>query len=163
MQKSFVHLHVHSEYSLVNGMIRLPALVDQTRTNQMPAVALTDMGNLYGAVKFFNKCMSQGIKPIIGAEVYIENPDKVTQPFILVLLVQDSTGYVNLSELLSRSFREGQAHGKPIIQKDWLIGKTDGLVCLSGGLRGELGSAIMADSQSNKDDLLNDLISALAV
>jgi len=80
MPKTFVHLHLHSEYSLVNGMIRLPALIEQTRTNQMPAVALTDMGNLYGAVKFFNKCMSQGIKPIIGVEVYIENPDKVTQP-----------------------------------------------------------------------------------
>ena len=156
MPKTFVHLHVHSEYSLVNGMIRLPALVDQTRTNQMPAVALTDMGNLYGAVKFFNKCMSQGIKPIIGAEVYIENPDKVTQPYILVLLVQDETGYVNLSELLSRGFREGQAQGKPILQKEWLIGKTEGLICLSGGLRGELGAAIMAGRDNHKVDLLNE-------
>ncbi len=154
MPKTFVHLHLHSEYSLVNGMIRLPALVDQTRTNQMPAVALTDMGNLYGAVKFFNKCVAQGIKPIIGAEVYLENPDKVTQPYILVLLVQDEVGYVNLSELLSRGFREGQAHGKPILQKEWLDGKTDGLICLSGGLRGELGGAIMA----NRDNYLGELI-----
>jgi len=144
MSPSFVHLHLHSEYSLVNGMIRLPALIEQTLQNQMPAVAITDMGNLYGAVKFFNKCTAQGIKPIIGAEVYIENPDKVTQPYILVLLVQDETGYVNLSELLSRGFREGQAHGKPILEKSWLQGKTEGLICLSGGLRGELGAAIMA-------------------
>ena len=156
MPTSFVHLHLHSEYSLVNGMIRLPALVDQTRTNQMPAVALTDMGNLYGAVKFFNKCVAQGIKPIIGAEVFIENPDKVTQPFVLVLLVQDEVGYVNLSELLSRGFREGQAQGKPIIQKEWLIGKTDGLICLSGGLRGELAQAIMADRNSHQVELLHE-------
>jgi DNA polymerase-3 subunit alpha len=126
-------------------MIRLPALIDQTLQNQMPAVAITDMGNLYGTVKFFNKCMAQGIKPIIGAEVYIENPDKVSQPYILVLLVQNDKGYVNLSELLSRGFREGQAQGKPVIEKSWLQGKTDGLICLSGGLRGELGAALMAN------------------
>ncbi len=156
MPTSFVHLHLHSEYSLVNGMIRLPSLIDQTRTNQMPAVALTDMGNLYGAVKFFNKCMAQGIKPIIGAEVYIENPDKVTQPYIAVLLVQDELGYVNLSELLSRGFREGQSQGKPIIQKQWLQGKTDGLICLSGGMRGELGGAILASRDNYREQVIKD-------
>jgi len=137
-------------------MIRLSALVDQTLQKQMPSVALTDMGNLYGCVKFFNKCMAQGIKPIIGAEVYLHNPDKVTQPFILVLLVQDETGYVNLSELLSRGFREGQAHGKPIIEKSWLVGKTDGLICLSGGLRGELGGAILAGRKNRSGEILED-------
>jgi len=125
-------------------MIRIPELIERTLQNQMPAVAISDMGNLYGAVKFFRKCEAQGIKPIIGAEVYIENPDKVTQPYILVLLVQDETGYVNLSGLLSRGFREGQAHGRPILEKSWLNGKTDGLICLSGGMRGELGGAILA-------------------
>ncbi len=137
-------------------MIRLPALVDQTLQNQMPAVALTDMGNLYGAVKFFNKCMAQGIKPIIGAEVYLENPDKVTQPYILVLLVQNEKGYVNLSELLSRGFREGQAHGRPIIEKSWLQGKTDGLICLSGGVRGELGAAILAGRAKRSTEILEE-------
>ena len=155
MQRSFVHLHLHSEYSLVNGMIRLPSLVDQTLQNQMPACALTDMGNLYGAVKFFNKCSAQGIKPIIGAEVYLENTDKVTQPYILVLLVQDAVGYVNLSELLSRGFREGQAHGRPILQKSWLEGKTEGLICLSGGLGGELGAAVMAGRKNHINELLD--------
>ena len=154
MAQPFVHLHLHSEYSLVNGMIRIPSLVEQTLQNQMPAVAITDMGNLYGAVKFFNKSSAQGIKPIIGAELYIENPDKVTQPYIVVLLVQDEVGYVNLSELLSRGFREGQAHGKPIVEKAWLEGKTDGLICLSGGLRGEIGAAVMA----NRPQLLGSLV-----
>ena len=154
MPQSFVHLHVHSEYSLVNGMIRIPGLIEQTLQSQMPAVAITDMGNLYGAVKFFNKSSAKGIKPIIGAELYIENPDKVTQPHIIVLLVQNDVGYVNLSELLSRGFREGQAHGKPIIEKAWLDGKTDGLICLSGGLRGEIGAAVMA----NRPQLLGSLV-----
>ncbi len=156
MPQSFVHLHLHSEYSLVNGMIRLPKLIEQTLQNQMPAVGITDMGNLYGAVKFFNKCMANGIKPIIGAEVYIENPEKVTQPTILVLLVQDEKGYVNLSELISRGFREGQQTGKPIIQKSWLQGKTEGLICLSGGLRGELGASLMANRESHSPILIQE-------
>ena len=156
MPHSFVHLHLHSEYSLVNGMIRLPSLIEQTLQNQMPAVGITDMGNLYGAVKFFNKCVANGIKPIIGAEVYIENPEKVTQPTILVLLVQDEVGYVNLSELISRGFREGQHSGKPIIQKSWLQGKTDGLICLSGGLRGELGLSLMANRESHSPLLIEE-------
>ncbi len=156
MSRSFVHLHVHSEYSLVNGMIRIPALVAQTLQDQMPACALTDMGNLYGAVKFFNKCSAQGIKPIIGAEVFIENKDKVTQPFILVLLVQNETGYVHLSQLLSQGFREGQATGRPILKKEWLEGKTDGLLCLSGGLRGDLGNAILSGRENLAEQLLGD-------
>jgi len=154
MRRSFVHLHTHSEYSLVNGMIRIPALVEQTLQNQMPACALTDMGNLYGAVKFFNKCSAQGIKPIIGAEVFIENPDKVTQPYILVLLVQNEVGYVHLSQLLSQGFREGQAHGRPIIEYQWLKDKSEGLICLSGGLRGEIGAAILAGRDNYASELL---------
>lgn len=156
MPASFVHLHLHSEYSLVNGMIRLPNLIDQTLQNQMPAVALTDLSNLYGAVKFFNKCTAQGIKPIIGAEIYIENPDKVNQPYSLVLLVQNELGYVNLSELISRGFREGQQYGKPIIEKSWLEGKTGGLICLSGGLRGELSAALLANRKNLAEKLLLD-------
>ncbi len=154
MKRSFVHLHLHSEYSLVNGMIRIPALVDQTLQHQMPAAALTDMGNLYGAVKFFRKCSAQGIKPIIGAEVFVENKDKVTQPHILVLLVQDEIGYVHLSQLISLAYREGQAHGKPVLKKEWLHGKTEGLICLSGGLSGELGSAILAGRENHTGELI---------
>lgn len=145
MSQTFVHLHLHTEYSLANGMIRLPALIDQTLQNQMPAVAITDMTNLYGTVKFFNKCVAQGIKPIIGAEVYIENTDKLTQPYSLVLLVQNEKGYGNLSRLLSRAFREGQGDGRPVIEKAWLEGSTAGLIALSGGQRGELGVAVLSN------------------
>ena len=154
MSGNFVHLHLHTEYSLANGMIRLPQLVEQTLQNQMPAVAITDIGNLYGTVKFFNKCMAQGIKPIIGAEIYLENTAKLSQPFCLVLLVQDDTGYVNLSELLSRGFQEGQQHGKPIIPKQWLEGHTDGLIAISGAQRGELATAILAGREKHACILL---------
>ena len=154
MPSTFVHLHLHSEYSLMNGTIRLPAMIDQALQNQMPALAITDINNLYGTVKFFNKCMAQGIKPIIGAEINLENPDKVDQPFNLVLLVQNEVGYKNLSELLSRGFREGQQHGKPTIPKKWLEGNTDGLIALSGGQRGDLASAILAGRGKHAPNLL---------
>ncbi|NNC99313.1 MAG: DNA polymerase III subunit alpha [Gammaproteobacteria bacterium] len=154
MPDTFVHLHLHTEYSLVNGMMRLPGLIDQTLQNQMPALAITDMGNLYGAVKFFNKCVAKGVKPIIGAEIYLENPEQHTQPYSLVLLVQNDAGYRNLSELLSRGFRDGQQTGKPIICKDWLQGKTDGLIALSGAQRGELAGAIMAGREKYAPVLL---------
>ncbi len=144
MTTSFVHLHLHTEYSLVNGMVRIPQLVDQTLQHQMPAVAITDMGNLYGTVKFFTKCMAQGIKPIIGAEVYLDNPDAVTQPFVLSLLVQNEIGYKNLSRLLTRGFREGQLQGRPVLDRAWLEGSTEGLIALSGGQRGDIGAAILA-------------------
>lgn len=144
MPDAFVHLHLHTEYSLVNGMVRLPALVEQSLNNEMPAVAITDMGNFYGAVKFFKKCVAQGIKPIIGAQVYLENPDRVTQPHALVLLVQNNVGYRNLCELMSRGFREGQEHGRPILSLAWLDGKTDGLIALSAGQQGEIGAALLA-------------------
>ena len=158
MPASFVHLHLHTEYSLANGMIRLPALIDQTLQNQMPAVAITDIGNLYGTVKFFRKCMSQGIKPIIGAEIFLENPDKVTQPYALVLLVQNEEGYKNLSNLLSRGFREGQQHGKPIISKQWLKSHSNGLIALSCGQRGELGAAISAARENFQQQLLDEYL-----
>jgi DNA polymerase-3 subunit alpha len=145
MPDAFVHLHLHTQYSLVNGMVRLPALVEQTFNNEMPAVAITDMGNFYGAVKFFKRCVARGIKPIIGAQVYLENPDRVTQPYALVLLVQDNVGYRNLCELMSRGFREGQEHGRPILSMAWLDGKTDGLIALSAGQEGEIGAALLAE------------------
>lgn len=148
MKQPFVHLHLHTEYSLANGMVRIPQLIDSSLRNQMPAVAVTDIGNLYGLVKFYNKAMAVGVKPIAGADIWIENLDKPTQPYSLVLLVQDADGYKNLSELLSKAFREGQHQGKPIIKKEWLHGQTDGLIALSGAQQGELGHALSADRQN---------------
>ena len=156
MSHSFVHLHLHTEYSLVNGMIRLPDLIEQTLQNQMPAVAITDIGNLYAAVKFFNKCLSNGIKPIVGAELAIENPENATQPTILVLLVQNEVGYVNLSKLISRAYQQGQQSGKPVIRKEWLQGNTDGLICLSGALRGELGVSLLANREKHSALLIQE-------
>ena len=139
MKSSFVHLHLHSEYSLVNGTITLSGLVEQTLQKQAPAVALTDMGNLYGAVKFFSKCVSAGIKPLIGAEIFLDNPDKVNQPYILVLLVQNAAGYKNLSKLISMGYQKGQANNRPELTKEWLAEHNEGLVCSVRGAPWRLG------------------------
>ena len=156
MSAPFIHLHLHSEYSLVNGTITITDLVEQSLQHQSPAVALTDMGNMYGAVKFFNKCKAQGIKPILGAEVFLDNPEKVNQPFVLVLLVQNSEGYKNLSKLLSKGFREGQEHGRPEVKKEWLATHCAGLICLSGGLRGEIGAAILTGRENRVNQLVDE-------
>jgi len=157
MPDTFVHLHLHTEYSLVNGMIRIPHLIEQTLQNQMPAVAITDICNLYGAVKFYNKAMAQGIKPIIGADVYITNHDKITQPYSLVLLAQNDQGYKNLSVLISRSYREGTPQAnRSCIEKEWLQGHTDGLIALSGGQQSELGAALMAGRDNLSQTILSE-------
>ncbi len=139
----FVHLHVHSEYSLVDSTVRIPALVHACVTNDMPAVALTDRNNLFGMVKFYGKAIAAGVKPIIGADIDILNEDEPDRPYTLILLVQDLEGYRRLSRLLSRAWLEGQHRGQPMVQRHWLdMQGTRGLIALSGGLRGDVGQAL---------------------
>jgi len=156
MQQSFVHLHTHTEYSLSDGTLRIPKLLDEVLQQQSPAIAITDLNNFYGAVKFFNKAVAKGLKPIIGAELYIANQEQKNKPFCLLLLVQNHQGYKNLSALISRAYREGQAHGFPCIQKEWLYGNTDGLIALSCGLRGDLSGPILANREKVKGKLLGE-------
>jgi DNA polymerase-3 subunit alpha len=111
----------------------------------MPAVALTDQGNLFGLVKFFRKATANGVKPLIGVDLRIRNPEKVEQPFSLVLLCQDIDGYRNLTRLVSRSFLEGQERGVAMIDESWLESKSSaGLIALSGGIHGDIGRAFNA-------------------
>ncbi len=158
MKSAFVHLHIHSEYSVVNGMLRLGSLVEESLQQQAPAVALTDLSNLYGAVKFYSKCVAKGIKPIIGAEITLDNPDKVNQPYILVLLVQNAQGYANLSKLLSVGYQKGQANGRPEITKQWIAEHSEGLLCLSGAMRGDLGTALLSGRPTLAKSLLDDYL-----
>ena len=108
MNASFVHLRLHSEYSLANGIVRIPSLVDRCHDLGMPSIALTDLTNFYGLVKFFKKTRAQGIKPIFGFDLWLENPDKPAEPFSLCLLVQNAIGYKNACVLISRSYQKGQ-------------------------------------------------------
>jgi DNA polymerase-3 subunit alpha len=133
MQGSFVHLHLHTEYSLVDGIVRIKPLVQAAAAAQMPAVAATDQSNLFAMVKFYRAAMAAGVKPIVGIDLWIANEQDLNQPNRLVLLCQDKTGYLNLTDLVSRSYIEGQHGGMPIVSKAWLAGRSEGLIALSAG------------------------------
>src|SRR5690606_14263615 len=137
---AFIHLHVHTEYSLVDSVVRLDDLTDADRAAGMPAVAITDLGNLFGLVKFFRSAMARGVKPIIGAEICLELADERQEPPRLVLLCRNTEGYRNPSRLLSRAWLEGQQGGLPLVREAWL-NPVDcrGLIALSGGRTGVLG------------------------
>jgi len=145
VSKSFVHLHVHTEFSIVDSTLRIPALMEQCATWNMPAVALTDQSNLFALVKFYKKALSRGVKPLIGVDMRIANSADVERPFSMVLLCQNLQGYRNLTRLVTRTYLEGQVRGVPMASKDWLSREdTAGMIALSGGLNGDLGQAIGA-------------------
>ncbi|MCY0872336.1 MAG: DNA polymerase III subunit alpha [Acidithiobacillus caldus] len=139
----FVHLHVHSEYSLEDGIIPIKALIRRCVDWGMPAIAVTDHGNLFALVKFYQAAREAGVKAIIGSEVWLCTPDQPEDPSSLVLLCRDRTGFRNLSRLLSRGYLEGLRHGRPQLQHDWLQGHTEGLIALSAAARGDVGRALL--------------------
>lgn len=136
----FVHLHVHSEYSLLDGACRIKRLVSRAKEMGMSAVAVTDHGNVYAAVEFFDECKAQGIKPIIGCEMYVAEDsrfERAGRPYHLILLCKNEQGYKNLCKLSSASFTEGFYY-KPRIDFKLLRQHSEGLVCLSACLAGEI-------------------------
>jgi len=140
MTAKFVHLHLHTEYSLVDGLIRVKPLIKAVAAAGMPAVAVTDMSNLFAMIKFYRAAHAAGIKPLVGAELWVQDQEEPTR---LVLLCQDLTGYRHLTRLISRGYLEGQQRGVPIVQKAWLEGASEGLIALSGGRDGELGRLLL--------------------
>ncbi|MFN3974560.1 MAG: DNA polymerase III subunit alpha [Dehalococcoidia bacterium] len=144
----FVHLHTHTEYSMLDGLSRIRDLVRRAVELGMPALALTDHGNLYGAIDFYLECQSGGIKPIIGCEVYVAKGSRHSRgaeeksPFHLTLLAKNTKGYKNLVQLVTKAHLEG-FHYKPRVDRDLLAQHAEGLVCLSGCLNGELARAIL--------------------
>ncbi len=132
MTVRYTHLHLHSEYSLVDSTIRIKALVEACVRAGMPAVALTDECNMFALVKFYKACSAAGIKPIGGCDLWISAPDD-PRPWRLTLLCQNREGYLNLSRLVSRAWREGQHGGRALIEAGWLQGQaTHGLIALLG-------------------------------
>jgi len=149
MNSRFVHLHLHSEYSIVDGLVRVKPLLQQAVALGMPAMAITDQGNLFGMVKFYREALRSGIKPIIGAELRVLAGAGTLAPAGLLLLCQDLEGYHNLTRLLTRSYIEGQSGGQACIHEDWLRGQTDGLIGLSCGRQGDIGQALMAGDRDS--------------
>ncbi|MEP5980453.1 MAG: DNA polymerase III subunit alpha, partial [Marinobacter alexandrii] len=145
MAQTFVHLRVHSEYSMVDGLVRVKPLIGRVAELGMPAVGLTDQSNMCSLVRFYKAATGAGVKPIMGADLWLENPDEPNNPFRLTLLARNNDGYLNLTEIISLGYTEGQRFGKPIIQRKWLEERPDGLIMLSGGKMGDIGKALMAE------------------
>src|SRR3989304_1695648 len=148
----FVHLHVHTEYSLLDGLSKIDALIEKAKADKMEAMAITDHGVMYGVIEFYKKCKEAGIKPIIGAEIYIAprkmtdpTPKVDTSPYHLTLLAKDKIGYKNLMKIISISHLECYYY-KPRIDRPTLKKYTQGLICLSGCLNGEIPRLILSGS-----------------
>ncbi|GAB6070416.1 DNA polymerase III subunit alpha [Thiomicrorhabdus hydrogeniphila] len=143
----FVHLHVHSEYSVVDSTLGIKPLISLIKGCNQPAMALTDKSNLFALVKYYGATMSAGIKPIIGADVFIE--DENGEVFKAVLLCQNPQGYLNLSHIISQSYLHNQKlynnHMEALIKREWLAEFNDGLIVLSGGREGDIGTALLAE------------------
>ncbi len=145
MPKQFVHLNVHSEYSLSCGVVRIKPLAAMAAEQQMPAVAMTDQSNLFAMVKFYRATMAAGVKPIIGVDAWVEETALNIGYSKLILLCRNQAGYKNLTNLISLSYQQGQIRNRPIIKREWLQQYSDGLIALSGGKDGDIGQAILAN------------------
>ncbi|NIE68794.1 DNA polymerase III subunit alpha [Burkholderia sp. Ax-1719] len=141
----FVHLRVHSEFSIADGIVRLDDLVKAAAKDGQGALALTDLGNAFGLVRFYSEARGKGVKPIAGCDVWIMNPDDRDKPSRLLLLVKDKTGYLNLCELLSKAWLTNQHRGRAEVDVAWLEnGLGEGLLALSGAQQGDVGLALAA-------------------
>jgi len=151
---SFVHLRTHTEFSVVDGMLRIDALAAAARADGQGACAITDLSNLFGAVKFYNACRGQGVKPLLGADIWLESTagsDK--PPSRLLLLVQNDTGYLNLSELLARAWVTNVQRNQALIKWEWLAERGAGLIVLSGADGGAVGQALLAGEAERAADV----------
>ncbi len=147
MQPAFVHLRLHSEYSIVDGIVRLDEAVEAAAQDGMPALALTDLANVFGMVKFYQEARARGVKPVIGCDVWLENEADRDKPYRLLLLCQSHEGYLRLTELLTRAYRSNQYRGRAELRKDWFgeVGSA-GLIALSGAHYGDVGQALLMDN-----------------
>ncbi|BCA96114.1 DNA-directed DNA polymerase [Legionella antarctica] len=147
MQQRFVHLRVHTEFSLVDGLVRIKPLMKAVSARGMSAVAVTDYCNLFAAVKVFKSAVDAGIKPIIGSDLPCHNPESPDVISSLVLLCLNSEGYKNLTCLVSKAYQEGQYQGQPRVQNQWIDDYAAGLIALSGGKFGDIGQALLANDE----------------
>ncbi len=148
MSANFVHLHLHTEYSLADGLVRIRPLMEAVAQSGMPAIAMTDYSNLFAMVKFYRAAVAHGIKPIIGVDTQLQGFDPDEPSHRVVLLSKDEVGYHNLTRLVTRAYLEGQHGGAPTLERSWLAQMAEGLIVLSGAQAGDVGKALLA---GNKD------------
>jgi DNA polymerase III subunit alpha len=166
MSDSFVHLHLHTEFSLLDGMIRTKDLVKRAKALGMPAVAMTDHGNLYGAIEFYQNCLKEGVKPIFGCEIYLA-PHSMEDKKELVgrkrathmtLLAETNEGWHNLSKLVSKGHLEGLYHGKPRVDRAALRQFSEGIICLTGCISGPVNEWLRAGDEDKARETMAEIV-----
>ncbi|WP_146679410.1 DNA polymerase III subunit alpha, partial [Candidatus Enterovibrio escicola] len=140
---SFIHLRVHSDYSMVDGLSKVPLIVTKVAEMGMPAMALTDFTNLCGLVKFYNAAQNCGVKPIIGADFKVQSDVLGNELYQLTVLARNNEGYKNLTSLISDAYLRGHVQHQPVINQSWLAKCKNGLILLSGGRKGDLGKTLL--------------------
>ncbi|CAB1254997.1 DNA polymerase III subunit alpha [Vibrio cholerae] len=143
----FIHLRIHSDFSMVDGLSKVPPLVKKVAAMGMPAMALTDFTNLCGLVKFYSTAHNCGVKPIIGADFTLQSEEFGDELTKLTLLTKNNVGYKNLTLLISKAYLRGHVQHQPVIDKAWLVEHAEGLIVLSGGKSGEVGRALLKGNQ----------------
>ncbi|WP_163923993.1 DNA polymerase III subunit alpha [Photobacterium sp. Alg240-V54] len=143
----FIHLRVHSDYSMIDGLAKVKPIVKRAAELGMPALALTDFTNLCGLVKFYFAAHDEGIKPIIGADFKVQSQEMGDELFELTILAANNEGYKNLTLLISEAYQRGHVQHQPVIDKEWLIKHREGLIVLSGGRAGDVGRALLKGNQ----------------
>ena len=145
---AFVHLRLHSEFSITDGIVRIDEAVERAAADGMPALAITDLANVFGMVKFYKAARAAGVKPIVGCDAWITNESERDKPHRALLLAQSRAGYLRLSELLSRAWLENQHRGRAEMRKSWFAEGSEGLIALSGALQSEVGGALLQDPRA---------------
>ncbi|BAX53999.1 DNA polymerase III subunit alpha [Photobacterium damselae subsp. piscicida] len=144
----FIHLRVHSDFSMIDGLAKVKPIIKKASELQMPALAITDFTNLCGLVKFYYATHDAGIKPIIGADFKVQSEELGDELFDLTILAANNEGYKNLTLLISEAYQRGHVQHQPVIDKEWLIKHKDGLILLSGGKTGDVGKALLKGNQN---------------
>jgi len=147
LSPQFIHLRCHTEYSILDGIVRIDDYVAAAKADRMPALAISDLSNLFGAIKFYRACRSSGIKPLIACDIWLENSNNREQAYRALLLCQNQQGYLRLCQLLSLAFTTNQYRGRAEIKAEWLLQDNQGLLMLSGAMAGDVGQALL---QSNR-------------
>ncbi|PDH36836.1 MAG: DNA polymerase III subunit alpha, partial [Halieaceae bacterium MED-G26] len=152
MSTSFVHLRVHSEFSLIDGLVRVGPLMKSVASAHMPAVAITDRTNFFGLIKAYKAAEREGVKLIVGADFELLEADERRSQ--ITFLAQNHTGYKNLTVLISRAYQEGQILGRPLLRREWIEACSEGLLALSGGRGGDVGQHLLAGRDADAEQAL---------
>ena len=156
MNPSFVHLRLHTEFSLIDGLVRVKPLIKTVAELGMPAIAITDFTNLFSLVKFQKTAKGAGVKPIYGSDLLVKGLNSDAEPSLLCLIGQTLDGYKNLTEIISEGYLHGQEQGIPLVSRDIIREKSEGLILLSGGRQGDVGKALLSGDDAITTQLVEE-------